>query len=133
MPSHDKFIRALNGPDNPLPLEQLADYWARKNISAIAAIAMRSMMDPVGAVYDLPSLRIVGFQTGDARILYQLKLHKAAQAQNRKPVVQHAIGQHIEDLVGFCREELITALFKLDVRATFQCDDFAYLSVRERQ
>ena len=123
--AHDKFIRALNGPDDPLPLEQLADYWARKNVSAIAAIAMRSMMDPVGTVYDLPPLHIVGFQTGDARIFYQLRLHDAAKAQRTKPVVQHAIGQHIEELVLFCREQFLTALLTLDVHATFQRDEFA--------
>ena len=63
--------------------------------------------------------------TPDARILYQLKLHKAAEAQDRKHVVQHAIGTHIEDLVLFCREELLAALSKLDIQAEFQRDEFA--------
>ena len=125
MASHDKLIRALTGSPSPLPLEQLADYWARKNVSAIAAIAMRSMLDPVGTCYDLPPLRIVGFESGDARILYQLRLHKVAKAQRTKPIVQHAIGQHIEDLALFCREQFLTALFTRNVHATFQRDEFA--------
>ena len=130
MAPHDKLIRALAGSPAPLTPEQLADYWVRKNVSAIAAIAMRSMIDPVGTCYDLPPLCIVGFQTGDARILYQLRLHDAARAQRGKPVVQHAIGQHIEDLVLFCREEFIVALMGVAVTGIFQRDEFAYLSVR---
>ena len=125
MASNDKFIRALCGPSAPLPVDRLADYWAKKNVSAIAAIAMRSMMDPVGTGYDLPPLRIVGFQTGDARILYQLRLHEAAKAQHVKHVVQYAIGRHIEDLALFVREQFIIALFTRDVHATFQRDEFA--------
>ena len=125
MASHDKLIRALTGSPSPLPLEQLAYYWAMKNVSAIAAIAMRSMMDPVGTVYDLPPLRIVGFQTGDARILYQLRLHDVAKAQRTKPIVQHAIGQHIEELALFCREQFIVALMGVTVTAIFQRDEFA--------
>ena len=123
MASNDKFIRALCGPSAPLPVDRLADYWAKKNVSAIAAIAMRSMMDPVGTAYDVPPLRIVVFQTADARILYQLRLHEAARVQRKKPVVQHAIGQHIEELVLFGREQFIAALSQLDIRATFQSED----------
>ena len=91
---------------------------------------MRSMLDPPGTVYELPPLRIVGFAKPDDRITYQLKLHDAARAHRAKHVVEYAIGQHIEDLVWFCREELITALSTLDVCATFQRDQFA---VREEQ
>lgn len=133
MASHNTLIRALNGPDDPLPLEQLADYWVRENLSAIAAVAMASMMDPVGTAYDLPPLRIVGFQTGESQILYQMRLHAAANAQRAKPVLEHAIVQHIEELAEFCREQFLTALLSLDAHATFQRDQFAYLSMREER
>jgi hypothetical protein len=109
-------IRSLVRARPPLTNEQLADHWVNKNAGAIAEIAMRSMMDPVGTVYDVPPLRIVAFQTSDARILYQLALHKAARAQDR---------EHITGLAEFCRDELLTALSKLDVQATFQPDAFA--------
>ena len=133
MPSHTALIRALNGPDDPLPLERLADYWVRRNLPAIASIAMASMMDPVGTVYDLPPFRIVGFQTGESQILYQMRLHAAANAQHAKPVLEHAIVQHIEELALFCREQFLTALLSLDVHVTFQRDEFAYLSMREER
>lgn len=117
-------LRKLLGPTRPpLTLEQVADFWTNKNVSAFAAVAMRSMMDPVGTAYDVPPLRIVVFPTADARILYQLRLHEAARAQRKKPVVQHAIGQHIEELVLFGREQFIAALSQLDIRATFQTED----------
>ena len=129
MPSHDKLIRTLNGPDDPLPLEQLADYWAKKNVSAIAAIAMRSMLDPVGTVYEVPPLCLVGFESRDARILYQLRLHDAAKTAVKKPhgphVVEHAIGQHIEDLVQFSRAQFLTALTRESVSGIFQRDEWA--------
>jgi hypothetical protein len=130
MASHTALIRALNGPGDPLPLERVADYWLRRNLPAIASIAMASMMDPVGTAYDLPPLRIVGFQTGESQIQYQMRLHKAANAQHAKPVVEHAIVQHISELAAFCREEFIKALCTLEVEATFQPDRFAYLYQR---
>lgn len=130
MASHDKFIRALTSPNDPLSFERLAEYWVRKNLSAIAAIAMASMMDPVGTAYDLPPLRVVGFESEDVRTLYQVRLHKAAREHRAKDIIQHAIGQHIEDLALFCREQFLTILSTLDVTATFQRDQFA---VREER
>jgi hypothetical protein len=121
----DKFIRALTGPSAPSPLDRLADYWVKRNLSAIAAIAMASMMNPPGTAYDLSPLRIVGFQTGDARILYQIRLHNMAKAQRHTPVVEYAIRRHIEDLALFCRAEFLKALLTLDVQAAFQRDAFA--------
>lgn len=131
MASYTALIRSLNGPDDPLPLERMADYWVRRNLSAIAAIAMASMMDPVGTAYDLPPLRIIGFQTGESQILYQMRLHAAANAQRTKPVLEHAIAQHIEELADFCHAEFVRALSALEVQVTFQRDQFAYLNVRE--
>lgn len=133
MASHNTLIRALNGPDDPLPLEQLADYWVRENLSAIAAVAMASMMDPVGTAYDLPPLRIVGFQTGESQILYQMRLHAAANAQRAKPVLEHAIVQHIEELAEFCRAEFVKVLTTMKVSTIFRRDEFAYISVREER
>ena len=133
MPSHTALIRALNGPDDPLPLERLADYWVRRNLPAIASIAMASMMDPVGTVYDLPPFRIVGFQTGESQILYQMRLHAAANAQRAKPVLEHAIVQHIEELAEFCRAEFVKVLTTMKVSTIFRRDEFAYISVREER
>lgn len=132
MASYDKLIRDICGPHTPFPLDRLADYWVRKNVSAIGAITMRSMMDPVGTAYDVPPLRIVVFESPDARILYQVKLHRAAKVQCAKPVVQHAIGQHLEELALFCRAQFIIALMGVTVTGIFQPDRFAYFSVRTK-
>lgn len=114
----------------PLTLEEIADWWVTKNVGAIAEIAMRSMLDPPGTTYLLPPVRLVGFETPDARILYQLSLHHAAEARHSKRVVTEAISQHIEDLALFCREQFLIALLRLDLHATFQRDQFA---VREER
>lgn len=127
MPAYKTLIRALNGPDDPLPLESLVDYWLRRNLPRIASIAMESMAAPVATTFDLPPLRIVGFQTGEAQILYQMRLHAAANAQRAKPVLEHAIAQHIEELAEFCRAEFLRAISALNVQVTFQRDEFAYL------
>jgi hypothetical protein len=133
MASHNTLIRALNGSDDPFPVEWLADYWVRRNLSAIASIAMASMMDPVGTAYDLPPLRIIGFQTGESQILYQMRLHAAANAQRAKPVLEHAIVQHIEELAEFCRAEFVKVLTTMKVSTIFRRDEFAYISVREER
>lgn len=105
--------------------DQIADWWVTKNVGAIAEIAMRSMLDPPGTAYLLSPVRLVGFETPDARILYQLSLHHAAEARHSKHVVADAISQHIEDLALFCREQFLTALLSLDAHATFQRDQFS--------
>ena len=115
----------------PLTIEQLADWWAKRNVGALAEVALRSMADPAGTAYDVPPLRIIAFETDHARILYQLRLQEKAQAQHFKHVVQHAIGKHIEELVCFARGQFITALSSLDVPATFQRDEVA--SLREER
>jgi hypothetical protein len=113
-----------------LTAERIADWWVTKNVGAIAEIAMRSMLDPPGTIYLLPPVRLVGFETPDARILYQLSLHHAAEARHSKHVVADAISQHIQELAGFCREQFLIALLNLEARATFQRDLFA---VREER
>jgi|CXWL01.1.fsa_nt_gi hypothetical protein len=123
-------IHNLVGARPPLTLDQIADWWVTKNVGAIAEIAMRSMLDPPGTTYLLPPMRLVGFETPDARILYQLSLHHAAEAHHSKCVVTQAISQHIEELVFFAREQFLTALLRLDLHATFQRDQFA---VREER
>jgi hypothetical protein len=109
----------------PLTIEQLADWWTKKNVGAIAEIALKSMADPVGTAYDVPPLRIIVFETLDARILYRSQLQEAARAQRARHVVEHAIGQHIEELVFFAREQFLTALLSLDAQPTFQRNQFA--------
>lgn len=113
-----------------LSIEQLVDWWTKRNVGALAEIALRSMGDPVGTAYDVPPLRIIAFETVDARILYQSRLQEGAKAQHAKHIVEHAIGKHIEELVFFAREQFLTALLSLDARATFQRDQFA---VREER
>ncbi len=108
-----------------LTIEQLVDWWTKRNVGALAEIALRSMGDPVGTAYDVPPLRIIAFETVDARILYQSQLQEVAKAQHAKHIVEHAIGQHIEELVFFAREQFLTALLSLDTQATFQRDQFA--------
>jgi hypothetical protein len=113
--------RAILGPSRPpLTREQLADFWTKKNVPAFAQIAMRSMIDPVGTVYEVPPLRVVVFASDDARILYQLRLHKAVRDSGAKNVVERAICRHIEELALFCRAELLALLSKVDLCATFQ-------------
>lgn len=125
-----RFIHKIVRGKQPLTPEQIADWWAAKNLGAIAEITMRSMLDPAGTAYDLPPLRIVGFESPDARILYQLRLHKAARAQRRAPVVRHALGQHLEEMVFFAREQFLRRLKGMTITETFQTDQFA---VREKQ
>ena len=108
-----------------LTYDQIADWWVTKNVGVIAEIAMRSMLDPPGTTYLLPPVQLVGFETPDARILYQLTLHHAAEARHSKRVVAEAISQHIEDLALFCRAEFLTALSTLEIHATFQRDQFS--------
>lgn len=115
----------------PLSVEQIADWWVKKNVGTIAETAMRSMLDPPGTLYHVPPVRLVGFESPDARILYQLSLHHAAEARHSKHVVADAISQHIEDLAAFCREQFLTALLSVDGHATFQRDEFA--SLREER
>ena len=109
----------------PLTIEQLVDWWTKRNAGALAEVALRSMADPVGTAYEVPPLRIVAFETADARILYQSRLQEKAKAQHAKHLIEHAIGQHIEELVFFAREQFLTALLSLDAHATFQRDQFA--------
>lgn len=118
-------IHSLVRAQPPLTPEQIADWWLNRNVGAIAEVAMRSMLDPPGMIYLLPPVRLVGFETPDARILYQLSLHHAAEARHSKHVVVDAISQHIEDLALFCREKFLTALLSLDAQATFRRDQFA--------
>lgn len=96
-------------------------------------VALRSMAAPVQTVYNVPPLRIIVFETADARILYQARLHEAAKAQRVNHVVECAIGQHIEELVFFAREHFLTAFLALDAQVTFQRDQFAFLNVREER
>lgn len=109
---------------HPLTIEQLVNWWTKCNVGAFGEIALHSMMDPVGTAYEVPPLRVVGFQTGDARILYQISLHDMAKAQRRTPVAEHAIRRHTEDLAALCRAEFLTFLSRLDVTVTFQHDKF---------
>ena len=115
----------------PLTIEQLADCWTKRNVGALAEVALRSMADPVGTVYDVPPLRIIAFETDNARTIYQLQLQEKAKAQHSRHVVEHAIGQHIEELVCFARERFITALSSLGAHVLFQRDQLA--SLREER
>jgi hypothetical protein len=112
---------ALLGPSRrSLTAEQIVDFWTKKNVPAFASIATRSMIEPVGTVYEIPPLRVVVFASSDARILYQLHLHKAARDSGAKNVVERAICQHIEKLAMFCRSEFLVLLSKVDLCARFQ-------------
>ncbi len=124
-------IRALTGPNDPLPLERLADFWTKHNIPAFTAIATQSMLDEPGTVYVLQPIRIVAFETERARARYQSQLHEAAKAKGNE-VVYRAICQHVEELALFARAEFLAALATMEVQATFQCDEFAYLRTRVR-
>lgn len=114
-------IRKLfRGTHAPLSVEQLADVWAQKNVRALTEIAMRSMLDPPGTAYEVPPFRIIVFESADARILYQLKLHKATEAYPAERAAEHALCQHVEELVLWGRAQVVT---RVAVRAIFQRDD----------
>jgi hypothetical protein len=117
-------IRTLTGPDDPLPLERLADVWTKHNVAAFASVAARSMVDEPGTVYTIPPLRILAFQTERAHARYQGELHDAAKAKGDNVVYR---AKHVEELALFCRGELLKVLLALDIEATFQRDRFAYL------
>ena len=114
----------------PLAIEELADWWAKRNVGAFAEVALQSMIDPAGTIYIVPPLRIMGFESEEGRTRYQLRLQQLARAQRKTNVVQCAIGLHIQELVFFAREQFLTALLSFDAHATFQPDQFA---VREEQ
>lgn len=119
-------IRALTGPNDPLPLERLADVWAKHNVAAFASVAARSMLDEPGTIYAIPPIRIVAFETERARARYQSQLHEAAKAKGEN-VVYEAMCRHVEELAVFARAEFLTALTALDTTVVFQRDAFAYL------
>ena len=111
----------------PLTIEQLADWWTKRNVGALAEVALRSMADPAGTIYNVPPLRLIVFETADARTRYQLRLQEVAKGQRSKHVVEYALGQHIEDLVFFARQQFQTALSSLDKEATFEPDEVTNL------
>lgn len=116
----------------PLSPEEIAAWWVAKNLSAIAEVAKKSMLDAPRTSCRIAPLRLLPFESSDARIPYQISLHNAGKAK-RGNAVHHAVTQHVQDLAEFCHHQLVTALSTWEVEAIFQRDEFAYVGVREER
>ena len=97
----DSLVDRLFDTPQALTPDELAEWWCHENLDAIGRISLQATLDPPGTIYVLHPLQIVVFRTEAARQQY---LHELRMRTQHDPA--RAIGQHWEDLMEQCYEQL---------------------------